>query len=55
MIGSDIQGVAIRMEITRKAIMSPVSKAEVSLSSQNDVRKSGYGMGDDEQARVEPR
>ncbi|MCD2366606.1 hypothetical protein, partial [Sulfitobacter mediterraneus] len=39
----------------RKAIMSPVSKAEVSLSSENDVRMNGYGMGDDERARAEPR
>src|SRR6056297_373758 len=43
------------MPCGRKAIMSPMGKAEVSLSSHNDVRMSGHGMGDDERARVEPR
>ncbi len=40
---------------SRKAVMSPISKAEVSLSLHTVARISGHGMGDDERARVEPR
>lgn len=33
---------------SRKAVMSPIGKAEVSLSLHTVARISGHGMGDDE-------